>query len=474
MKLLLLLVAIPQSLPETIQWIHRAPEAERLWTDFRRQQSLLQLQTARLFGPRWEGQILWSPDERRQTLIAGNLFTLTGSLTQGSLLFRKPGHQGDEFQLRFSESRIFRQQGFQGTGLQYINEFTLRYQIPVARPQRRILRLQAEEFSLQARLAYLTYHRNLQQLALRIAQTYLDYLLQRAQRTAQESALEQARWIVARARHREAIGAGTQLEVLFAERRLREEEMRLRQIESQLALSRALLARTLGIPIPEDYAPPWPSEQDFPPPKDQETLLRWLQQGPLLQEIRVRRALLALQDRRLRATEEAQVLFFSEWSFQGIATNYEQAWERLRSAGWRVGVTVSHTPGLAAARKQQLQEEWRFLDALYRETERNLEREALQLWTALQSARADLRDMETILRAARETLENAKARYEVGMATVLDVLQGQRELREAELRRWEAQHRFWVAVARVYANAGKLIAPRTYNGKGPLDEEETQ
>jgi TolC family type I secretion outer membrane protein len=93
-----------------------------------------------------------------------------------------------------------------------------------------------------------------------------------------------------------------------------------------------------------------------------------------------------------------------------------------------------------------------------RGTERRIEQEAISAWEDLQAARAQITAFEDQVRAAEIALEGVRQEAQVGARTVLDVLDAEQELLNAQVDLVRAQRDEVVAAHAVLAAVGRLTA----------------
>jgi outer membrane protein TolC len=95
-----------------------------------------------------------------------------------------------------------------------------------------------------------------------------------------------------------------------------------------------------------------------------------------------------------------------------------------------------------------------------RSAERRIEQEALSAWEDLQAARARIKALEDQVRSSEIALEGVRQENQVGARTVLDVLDAEQELLNAQVDLVRAQRDEIVAGYAVLAALGRLTAQR--------------
>ena len=92
------------------------------------------------------------------------------------------------------------------------------------------------------------------------------------------------------------------------------------------------------------------------------------------------------------------------------------------------------------------------------EARKRAEQQAKSAWARLQADRAELREVEAQVEAAQAALIGVEQELQVGARTVLDVLDAEQELFNAEVQRVRARRDLAVAAYRVYSATGQLTA----------------
>jgi TolC family type I secretion outer membrane protein len=92
------------------------------------------------------------------------------------------------------------------------------------------------------------------------------------------------------------------------------------------------------------------------------------------------------------------------------------------------------------------------------EARKRAEQQAKSAWARLQAARAEFREIEQQVQAAQAALSGVEQELQVGERTVLDVLDAEQELFNAEVQRVRARRDLVVAAYRVLSATGQLTA----------------
>ncbi len=92
------------------------------------------------------------------------------------------------------------------------------------------------------------------------------------------------------------------------------------------------------------------------------------------------------------------------------------------------------------------------------EARRRSGQESISAWGGLQTARAQIRSFETGVRAAEIALEGVRQENQVGARTILDILDAEQELLDAQVNLVRSQRDEIVAGFEVFAAIGQLLA----------------
>jgi outer membrane protein TolC len=224
------------------------------------------------------------------------------------------------------------------------------------------------------------------------------------------------------------------------------------QAEGQLTASQAIYRQVIGddpvdVKMPEE-TPPLPSS------RDESVALS-------LGEPRVR----AAQFQERAAKDDIDVQF----SDLLPTVSVEGSWQREQDIGLRdsesdVGsiigqVTIPlYQAGEPDSRVRQSKQRYMQSKRLTDEALRAAEQEAVNAWAALETAIAQSRSFEEQVRANEIALDGVRQEQEVGARTILDVLDAQQELLNAQVSLVSSQTDHVVAQFRVLASGGALTA----------------
>jgi outer membrane protein len=248
----------------------------------------------------------------------------------------------------------------------------------------------------------------------------------------------------------------SQLDVSFAEVNL--SEARLLLIRSQDAVDRAYadLARALGQDQPVRYqlagvlTPP-------PLPAGPEPLIGdAIQNRPELRNLR-------LQLQASKAFEQAEAdLTRPNISFIGVAGGlpYLDQDPRVAPHGYEgAGVNIDipiFNGHLFSARKQAAHYETQASDQRIRSLQQQIERDVRAAWIAASTAYQRIPVTEELLKQAQLALELAQGRYDLGLASIVEITQAQLNLTQAQIENVTARYDYQSAYAELQYTIGAL------------------
>jgi len=255
------------------------------------------------------------------------------------------------------------------------------------------------------------------------------------------------------ARDRFEVGETTRTDVAQAESRLARATAQRIAAEGQLRTSRAIFREVTGIPagslgaaepaadLPENEQRASDLAQRFNPRVISSSFFERASEravreryGELLPEVGVRAAVNEGRDNQGRGTKNRSAGIFAEVSIP----LYQQG---------LVSSQVREARQVNSQRRLEMEQ-----------SRRAAEQEALSAWEALQSAQAQIVSLNAEIRAAEVALEGVRDEVSVGSRTVLDLLDQEQELLDAQVNRVRAQRDEVVASYRLLAAVGRLTA----------------
>jgi len=248
------------------------------------------------------------------------------------------------------------------------------------------------------------------------------------------------------------VGELTRTDVAQAESRLQGAIAGRIQAEGQLTTSQAIYRQIIGedpvdVKMPEDTP-------DLPASREESIALS--QTAP---------AVRAAQFQERAAKDDIDVQFsdlLPTVSIEGSYQRQEELGSRDSEAdvGSVIGqVTIPlYQAGAPDSRVRQSKQRYMQSKRLTDQTLRAAEREAVNSWTALQTAIAQTRSFQEQVKATEIALEGVRQEQEVGARTILDVLDAQQEVLNAQVSLVSSQTDHVVAQFRLLAAGGALTA----------------
>jgi outer membrane protein len=246
------------------------------------------------------------------------------------------------------------------------------------------------------------------------------------------------------------------IDVSFAEVNLSEAKLLL--IRSQDAVRRAYadLARALGQDSPVAYqlgevpAPP-------PPPQDSEALVtEAIQNRPELRDLRLRLEAAHSFERAESDLSRPNVSVIAV----GGALPYLNQDPRVAPHGYEAAAVNVDIPifngHLFSARKQAAHFQALAADQRVRNLQQQVERDVRAAWIAASTAYQRIPVTENLLQQAQLALELAQGRYNLGLASIVEVTQAQLNLTQAQIENVSAKYDYQSAFAELQYSIGAL------------------
>lgn len=254
-------------------------------------------------------------------------------------------------------------------------------------------------------------------------------------------------------RDRRAVGTATLTDVAQAEARVAGATARRIQALGNLESTRAVYSRVIGHP-PEN--PQLPAPLTGLPRSLREALAVAGENSPELIDARyIEEA--ARDDVRLARgallptlSLNGDIQHSEESSFPGVETDSASVIAQLSVPLYQAGG--------ASARVRQAKQSAAEQRIRVEEASRAVRQEATQAWEALEAARAGIVQFEIQVRANEIALGGTREQVDAGSRILLDVLNAEQELRDAQVNLVRAQRDAFVAELRLLAAIGRLTA----------------
>ena len=248
------------------------------------------------------------------------------------------------------------------------------------------------------------------------------------------------------------VGAGTRTDTAQAGSRLAAADIGLAAADAQLAASRAIFRRSVGRdpvalnPIPQMIVPDTPEEM----------LTIALENNPRLNAARYNREASKYDVNIARAATKPSVSLSATAAAQREQIlGFSQA-EAL-SLTAQVSIPI-FTSGLNQSRIRQAENVSTQRGYEVKDAEQGVTETLYRLWAQLDAAQRTLVASETQINAAKLAFEGVELEQEVGTRTVLDVLDAEQEVREAEINYINSQRELDVAIFQILAIMGTFTS----------------
>jgi len=301
-----------------------------------------------------------------------------------------------------------------------------------------------------------------QQVLASVIQVYADVLRDEEILRIRESNLTVLQRQLDEANARFEVGEITRTDVAQAEARLAQSQADLANARAQLAVSRAAYAAVVGqapgtlTPLPSLVVP-----ADF-----DAALAVALVENPAIRSAAY--GLVAAEGRVALARAEYLPSVRATASYGGSTSDLGDLGQLADETAFRAGATLSvpiFTGGLNASRVSQALEQANVAQIAIEGERRGVLQSVSNAYAQLVSARANVAAGEEAVRAATVAAEGVRQEAQVGLRTTLDVLNGELELRNAEVALATARRNEYVAQANLLLAMGRLdiavLAPGT-------------
>jgi outer membrane protein len=296
-----------------------------------------------------------------------------------------------------------------------------------------------------------------QDVVLNVQSAYYNYLLARRLLAVNQEAVQRNLQNLERARGFFEVGTRPKIDVTRAQVDLANAELALVRARNDLAVSFATLNNAIGVPEHTLYRVS--EELDIPPQTVKpEELLPTLEESNRIAlenrtELRALRARIRSAEANLTLAKRnflPSISADANWNYRGQELPY--------APNWVVGATLT-VPVLNPPLFSQVDEaaaELANAQASEEITAQNVVLEVQQSFVDLVSARERIRSAEVLLAQARENLDLAQGRYQVGVGPLIDVTDAELALTQAESENIQAIVDFKLSEARLRKAMGLL------------------
>jgi len=248
-------------------------------------------------------------------------------------------------------------------------------------------------------------------------------------------------------------GIATQTDLAQARSRLSQAQARLERSRGDVTSSEAVYQEVVGT-APGEVS--YPGVPDDLPGSREAAIARAVDDNPRVVTAQFQQAAAEKRVRQTAGELLPNVFLEGSLSYQEGRADAERKVERAQVTlnlqvplyqGGQVTSRVREAKQQASERRIQILE-----------ARKRAEQQAKSAWADLQAARAELREIEQQVQTAQAALTGVEQELQVGARTVLDVLDAEQELFNAEVQRVRARRDLVVAAYRVYSAIGQLTA----------------
>lgn len=248
----------------------------------------------------------------------------------------------------------------------------------------------------------------------------------------------------------------SQVDLSFAQVNLSEAKLLVIRSEDAVKRAYADLARALGLDQPVSYQL---AEMPLPaaPPTDPETLMTAaIQNRPELRELRLRQ-------QAAQSFEQAEAdLTRPNISFIGVGGGlpYLDQNPRVAPHGYEAAAVNVEIPvfngHLFTARRQAAHYQTLAADQRIRNLQQQVERDVRAAWATATTAYQRVPVTEELLKEAQLALDLANGRYQLGLASIVEITQAQLNLTQAQIENVSAKYDYQSAYAELQYTIGAL------------------
>ncbi|MBN3759525.1 TolC family protein [Burkholderia sp. Ac-20365] len=306
--------------------------------------------------------------------------------------------------------------------------------------------------------ALASYNAQLQKTLGSTAQAYFDAMTAQAAYEARVQAAQFAQWTLESARRRELRGATGRSDTLQAATALARAQLVAQRARGDADRAMAILVYTTGLPAGTHITLP----QDTPRPVKQDIadLAQWLSVARLRHP-----AIIAAQEQLAAAREKITsvrsqglpTIDFGVGFYQNGYPNQNVQPTRSNTATIGVTLTIPLFEGFARTYKvREAQAQAEQGEAEMRDTEREILSEVVKAHADTVSSRDNLDAAAQLVVSAESALASSRNRYEHGAADILEMLNAQSALADAQLERIRSESDWRSARLRLMAGPGML------------------
>jgi outer membrane protein len=294
-----------------------------------------------------------------------------------------------------------------------------------------------------------------QEVVFRVIESYDGVLLAKRQLELSEQSLKTAQSILDRSKDRFDSGVSVESDYLSAQVRMAARKQELIREQNNLALARAQLNSSMGMPAENNYETVEVSPDTILPAISLEDAEKSaVQMRPDLKRVRTEEIAQQQSVAIAKASFGPRVNAFADWEADNPTF--------IAGGGgnnWLAGIEVQFDLFEGGAKKAQLSRERALQEkvASVRELATDGVRiEVRRAYYHVDAARQEIEVTRTAIAAAQESLRINQNRYESGLSTISDLLASEEAARRSQMDYWEAVYRYHAGYANLQLASGTL------------------
>ncbi len=312
--------------------------------------------------------------------------------------------------------------------------------------------LQIRQAKSQANASFHTYERSRADIALQVAQQYLEVLRARALVKLQERVLERAKRLLEAAEAGYKAGTAAKLDVLRAQVQVRNAEVDLLAAKNQERIAMLTLRNLMGVSDDFVFEIAEPAEEPYEPPSLTECLAQALRQRPEVKEAEYQ------QESANIAKQLARISTLPIINVSGSYNRYPST-TRITDKEWALNLIVSYPifdGGRVRAELEQAKLQVEQADLNMKRTFDNIRLQVQQAYSNWQNAKERLSAAQEAVKEASETARLTEEAYKAGAVSLIDVINAQVALAQAETQEIQARYDLLRAVYAVRHAVGEI------------------
>lgn len=364
----------------------------------------------------------WRLSEERVKSARANLFPQISSSYQ----FRRYLSTRIGFQIGVGQIQVQEPVEFKETALSISQLIFDSFQTP----------LQIRQAKSQANASFHAYERTKADIALQVAQQYLEVLRARALVRLQERVLERAKRLLESAEASYKAGAAAKLDVLRAQVQVRNAEVDLLAARNQERIAMLTLRNLMGVSDDFVFEVVEPEDESYEPPSLTECLAMAFRQRPEVKESEYQR-----QSANI-AKQLARINSLPVVNLNGAYNRYPST-SRIVDKEWALNLIISYPIFDGGRVRTELEQAKLQLEQADLNLKRNLDNIRLQVQQAYvnwQNAKERLSAAQEAVKEASETERLTQEAYKAGAVSLLDVINSQLSLAQSETQEIQARY----------------------------------